>query len=143
MLTRIRIEVEGEDSAAATEEALAKYEHAIQVMEAQRYGKVRMGGCRGEEPAVGDANDPTPLHVRNEAQLSPAWAAPVVERGFYNDELGREVTDEVIEYDASIPGYKGRRVVQFRRVDTRSATKVVTVPAWQDKGEIREIEVAA
>lgn len=31
MLTRIRIEVEGEDSAAATEEALTKYEHALQV----------------------------------------------------------------------------------------------------------------
>lgn len=34
--------------------------------------------------------------------------------------LGREVTDEVIEYDPSIPGYKGRRVVKYMRVDTRS-----------------------
>jgi hypothetical protein len=25
----------------------------------------------------------------------------------------------VIEYDPSLPGYKGRRVVQFKRVDTR------------------------
>ncbi len=38
----------------------------------------------------------------------------------FRSRLQRGVTDEVIEYDASIPGYKGRRVVQFRRVDTRS-----------------------
>jgi hypothetical protein len=56
MLTRFRIEVEGADSAAACEEELAKYEHALQV----------------------------------------------------------------IEYDASLPGYRGRRVVRFKRIDTRS-----------------------
>ena len=118
MLTRIRIEVEGEDSAAATEEALTKYEHAIQVAEADRYGALRMGGCLGEEPAE-HAEDGPPIHLAAAARCAPAWKVPTVGRGFYNEELGREVTDEVIEYDPSLPGYKGRRVVQFRRLDTR------------------------
>lgn len=100
MLTRIRIEVEGEDSAAACEEALTKYEHAIQTAEYERYV------AAGRE-------------IKGTHTL-PVWSTPVVERNFYNGQLGREVTDEVIEYDASIPGYKGRRVVCFRRIDTRS-----------------------
>jgi hypothetical protein len=29
----------------------------------------------------------------------------------------------VIEFDPSLPGYKGRRVVQFTRIDTRSETR--------------------
>jgi hypothetical protein len=99
MLTRIRIEVEGEDSAAATEEALTKYEHALQVTEAQRHGI-----------AYGDGG----------AQYAEHWKVPGVERDHYNSQLGREVTDEVIEYDPSLPGYKGRRVVCFKRIDTRS-----------------------
>lgn len=100
MLTRVRIEVSGEDSAAATEEALTKYEHAIQTAEYERYVAAgrELSGTHG----------------------LPVWNVPTVERDFYNGQLGREVTDEVIEYDASLPGYKGRRVVQFNRIDTRS-----------------------
>lgn len=96
MLTRIRIEVEGEDSAAATEEALTKYEHGITYMEATR--------CQ-----LGKGGDPA------------GWRRDLSEIPSYAEEFGREVTDEVIEYDASLPGYKGRRVVQFRRLDTRSS----------------------
>lgn len=97
MLTRFRIEVEGADSAAACEEQLAKYEHSLQVAEAERYG-------------IAYGNVPT--------RYEP-WETPAVKRDFYNEQLGREVTDEVIEYDPSLPGYKGRRVVRFKRVDTR------------------------
>jgi hypothetical protein len=39
---------------------------------------------------------------------------------------GREVTDEVIEYDPSLPGYKGRRAVVFRRIDIRSQSLTAT-----------------
>lgn len=91
MLTRVRIEVEGEESASAAEEALNKYEIAIQLKEAGRYEL-----CHGGQSLDWDANP---------------------SRGFPR-ELGREITDEVIEYDPSYPGYKGRRVVQYRRVDT-------------------------
>ncbi len=99
MLTRIRIEVEGEDSAAATEEALSKYEHVIHLTEMARH----------DHSKVDHENLPQ----------SYSWQQPVDRRNFYGGELGREVTDEVIEYDASLPGYKGRRVVQFKRLDTR------------------------
>lgn len=94
MLTRIRIEVEGEDSAAACEEALTKYEHVLQEIEMTRWA----------------------LHKDSDSfSASHPWPKSVVSRSFYNGELGREVTDEVIEYDPSQPGYKGRRVVQFKR----------------------------
>lgn len=98
MLTRFRIEVQGADSAAACEEELAKYEHALQVTEADRYG-------------ITDADG-----------KFRTWGARAEERHFYNPDLGREVTDEVIEYDVGLPGYRGRRVVQLRRTDTRHAT---------------------
>ncbi len=103
MLTRIRIEVEGEDSAAAAEEALTKYEHSIQVAEYERRYVAAGREIKG-------------------THALPVWNTPVVNRDFYNERLGREVTDEVIEYDPSLPGYKGRRVVQYRRIDTRSRT---------------------
>ena len=99
MLTRIRIEVEGEDSAAACEEALSKYEHALQETEIDRFR------------SLNEVDVPKVPATR--------WSTPIAERDFYNGYHGREVTDEVIEYDPSIPGYKGRRVVQFKRVDTR------------------------
>ncbi len=102
MLTRIRIEVEGADSAAACEAELTKYEHALQATEADRYAS--------EFP-------PAPVSGRFQR-----WSVPGVERDFYNTELGRAVTDEVIEYDPSLPGYKGRRVVQFNRIDMRGMT---------------------
>jgi hypothetical protein len=107
MLTRIRIEVTGEDSAAATEAALSKYEHALQVTEAQRHGI-------GYVVEPGDERSPE--------FAKDGWKQPVAERDFYNQQLGREVTDEVIEYDPSLPGYKGRRVVCFKRLDTRNPT---------------------
>ena len=117
MLTRIRIEVSGEDSARATEEALAKYEHVIHVAEASRHGLLRKGSARGEEALA--VEEGQSVYEANLLQLYAGWGVPVNERGFYGGELGREVTDEVIEYDPDLPGYKGRRVVQFRRVDTR------------------------
>lgn len=99
MLTRIRIEVEGEDSAAACEEALSKYEHVLQEAEINRFRSLN-------EVAV-----PKVPATR--------WDTSILDRDFYNAYHGREVTDEVIEYDSSVPGYKGRRVVHFRRIDTR------------------------
>ncbi len=99
MLKRMRIEVDGEDSAAACEAALTKYEHALQVVEARRYG----------------------LHRSSPSEEVGDWDREPVDRDFFSWDLGREVTDEVIEYDPSVPGYRGRRVVQFRRIDTRSA----------------------
>jgi len=101
MLSRIRIEVTDEDSAAATEEALTKYEYAAQAIEADRHG---LFGAGLAPPAAG-------THWGGESELAMQQLA---------EKLGREVTDEVIEYDASIPGYKGRRVVCFRRIDTRA-----------------------
>jgi hypothetical protein len=86
MLTRIRIEVSDEDSAAATTEALDRYERAVSESEAARFG----------------------------------MEAATIRKDVLADRLGRDVTDEVIEYDASLPGYKGRRVVCFKRLDTRS-----------------------
>ncbi len=91
MLTRIRIEVSDEDSAAATSEALDNYESAVIAAEAERY-----------------------------RVLAPGDDEPENLGAYVRQQLGREVTDEVIEYDASLPGYKGRRVVQFKRLDTRS-----------------------
>jgi hypothetical protein len=106
MLTRIRIEVEGADSAAACEAELTKYEHAMQVTEAQRFGI----GYESHQTDQGAS--------QSSAQHCP-WEVSVESRDFYNPQLGREVTDEVIEYDSSLPGYKGRRVVQFKRIDMR------------------------
>lgn len=118
MLTRIRIEVEGEDSAAACEEALTKYEHVIQVMEANRHGLLRKGNARGEEAA--ELAEGQSVYEANILQAHAGWGVRVDERGFYNEALGREVTDEVIEFVPDHPGYRGRRVVQYRRIDTRS-----------------------
>jgi hypothetical protein len=109
MLTRIRIEVEGADSAAACEEELSKYEHAMQVTEAQRYG-------------IGYEYIETEKGINQSSATHRPWDFSVETRDFYNSQLGREVTDEVIEYDASLPGYRGRRVVQFKRMDTRAYT---------------------
>lgn len=95
MLTRVRIEVSGEDSSAAVVAALNKYEHALQVVEADRY---RLG---------------------SHESLAPDWGTPVRDRDYVHALLGQEVTQEVVEFDPSSPGYKGRRVVKFTRVDTR------------------------
>jgi len=99
MLTRIRIEVSDEDSAAATEQALDRYEAALHTQEAFRFGFI------APEPWEWGK-----LRAADQKILA-------------SEDLGREVSDEVIEYDASLPGYKGRRVVCFRRLDTRGAAK--------------------
>lgn len=102
MLTRIRIEVE-EDSPEACVETLSKYEHAIQQQEAKRYQYLWPSDLDGH-PAIEDN----------------AWKIGVAARHFYNEELGREIAEEVIEFDAKRDGgYRGRRVVTFTRVDTR------------------------
>lgn len=136
MLTRFRIEVEGADSAAMCENELRKYEHAIQVAEAERYG-LKWGDRKAhhaEDPMrvraalAESAAEAHPKHLATVVRgllvdegepVTYPWGHAPVDRDFYNEQLGREVTYEVIEYDASLPGYKGRRVVQFRRVDTR------------------------
>jgi hypothetical protein len=105
MLTRVRFDVSGEDSAAATEAILDKYEAELMAFEAARFDL---------SFANGDWEDIAGLR----------------------ELLGREVNDEVIEFDPSLPGYKGRRVVQFRRVDTRGNTAAsagagVTMTEWQ------------
>lgn len=101
MLKKIRIEVE-EDSAEACVETLSKYEHAIQQQEAKRYQY---------------------LWPCNEEGLPPIedlpWKIGVAARLFYNGELGREIKEEVIEFDPTLPGYKGRRIVEYVRIDTR------------------------
>lgn len=88
MLKRVRIEVEGEESAAACSMAFDRYEHALHVAEGDRF---QIGGR-------------------------------TTERDWAQDQLGREVTDEVIEFDPSVPGYRGRRVVRYERLDTRTLT---------------------
>lgn len=101
MLKKIRIEVE-EDSAEACVETLSKYEHAVQQQEAKRYQY---------------------LWPVNEEGLPPIedlpWRIGVAARSYYNGELGREIVEEVIEYDSGLPGYRGRRVVIYNRIDTR------------------------
>jgi hypothetical protein len=116
MLKRVRIEVE----AGSPDEAvcdLTKYEHALQAAEAERYGLGRVAGDT----------------FRN-------WGISVGQREFYNEELGREITEEVIEYDAGGPSYLGRRVVQYRRIDNRDwAASMVPAPRvvdhWEDRTE--------
>jgi len=112
------VSISDEDSAAATEAALTKYEHALQITEAQRFGV-------GAQP------------IGAPKRVTDGWQKAVAERDFYNSELGREVTDEVIEYDASLPGYKGRRVVCFKRFDTRDGAKP-KIPTEPPEGNISE-----
>jgi hypothetical protein len=99
MLKRFRIEVEAESPETAADE-LWKYEHVLQVAEAERYGL----GYTEQDFVVG----------------FNFWAATIEERSFYNERLGREIHEEVIEYDPKLPGYRARRVVAFTRADNRS-----------------------
>lgn len=111
MLTRVRIEVE-EETAEACVEALWKYEHAIVQQEVRRYRRRWPIHISSEGPAITEEDEyPTP---------DQSWHDPVESRHWFNAELGREVTEEVIEYDGSVPGYRGRRVIRFARLDTRS-----------------------
>lgn len=104
MLKRFRIEVEEVDATTCVE-SLNRYEGVLHMVECCRYGLLYAGGemC---EPA-------------NEPFTVPQWVDGESRSTFSSDKVGREVTDEVIEFDASLPGYKARRVVQFTRVDTR------------------------
>lgn len=101
MLIKVRIEVE-EDSAEKCVETLSKYEHAIQQQEAKRFQYLW--------PCTSEGLPPIEDH---------AWKIGVAARCFYEEELGREVVEEVIEYDSTLPGYKGRRIVRYSRLDTR------------------------
>lgn len=102
MLRKFRIEVE-EESPDRCVETLTKYEHALVAQEVKRYGDY-FPQASGYDPR---------------SKLDHPWDDEVAKRNFFNGELGREVIEEVIEYDPSLPGYKGRRVVAFTRVDTR------------------------
>lgn len=102
MLHRVRIEVR-EDTADEAVEALTKYFHALHVIEAERY-KARIEEVTGRTPA----------------EHQP-WEVDVEHRDFFNSELGAELTEQVIEYVADWPGFQGRAVVKFSRVDTRMA----------------------
>jgi hypothetical protein len=117
MLTRIRIEVE-EATAAECVEALAKYEHAIQQQEARRYRELWPVSATLDTREGGESKISTPEEEYPTPDL--AWAVALDKREFYGEQFGTETTDEVIEFDSSIPGYKGRRVVSFSRIDTRN-----------------------
>jgi hypothetical protein len=111
MLTKIRIEVE-EETAEACVEALWKYEHEIQTAEAKRYHD-----CW---PVAGGVDESGEAWAEDNFPKNHPWSDGVVERSFFNGELGRELVEEVIEYDDGLPGYRARRVVKFIRVDMRS-----------------------
>lgn len=141
MLTRFRIEVQ-EETAEKCVEALMKYEHALHQQEVRRYRDwwpVTLDGTSSNSEPLPEARSsedeyPTPEHP---------WSDGVVPRSFYNERLGREITEEVIEFVADGPFYRGRRVVTFDRIDTRSssflklepslmtAVTTVTLPPWQ------------
>lgn len=108
MLTRFRIEVE-EPTAEACVLTLTKYEHALQTAEARRYAFEAL------------ANGAPKFH---------AWNDDLERRDFYNEQLSRELVEEVIEYDVSLPAYRGRRVVRFARLDTRSHGMYSMEPGW-------------
>jgi hypothetical protein len=132
MLTRVRIEVE-EDTAEACVEALWKYELALQQQEVRRYRDLwpvtltdepERKASRGEAlPEIANATEaeyPTP---------DEPWSVSVEDRTGYDELLGREIHEEVIEYDATLPGYRGRRVVAYDRVDTRKEYALIE-PSW-------------
>lgn len=99
MLRKVRIEVE-EPTPEACVDALNKYEHAIQQQEAKRFHHL------------------WPIDEEDHIEDVP-WSYGVSARRFYNELLGREIVEEVIEYDSGGPYYKGRRVVRYVRIDTR------------------------
>jgi hypothetical protein len=124
MLTRVRIEVE-EETAEKCVEALMKYEHALHQQETRRYRLLWPISAGGEHVNTPEEEYPTPDHP---------WSDDAVPRSFCNSQLGREITEEVIEYDQSLPGYRGRRVVVFTRIDTRRASVVERL--WEIHGPV-------
>lgn len=107
MLLKVRIEVE-EPTPESAVLALTKYEHAIQLAEVNRFG----------------------LEYTSDDRKHHEWDEGLVPRSFYNEQLGRELVEEVIEYDQTIPAYKARRVVRFTRIDTRSLGKHSMEYGW-------------
>ena len=126
MLTKVRIEVE-EQTVGEVVDALSKYEHAIQCAEAQRY--------EAQWPAEFTAD---PLKPGESVRVGPSyfsnWRTPMEERDFFNFELGAELVEEVIEYDSGIPAWKGRRVVAYKRLDSRSEVFAPIVESEQVTG---------
>lgn len=51
----------------------------------------------------------------------------IVSGTWYGGDMGRELMEEIIEYDEGVPGYKARRVVRYSRLDTRDDT--LTLPS--------------
>jgi len=127
MLKRIRIEVE-EATAEECVAALMKYEHAIQQQEARRYRHLwplaiaEVNPITDGDQVVGHHFKETDEGVEYPTPDQP-WDDGYDERGWFNDHFGREVTEEVIKYDESLPGYVGRRVVQFKRIDMRGVVE--------------------
>ena len=136
MLKSIRIEVE-EETAEACVAALWKYEHGIQVVEAQRY-------CYGWPIQISSSDSPPDSPEDQYGIRLHPWKDGNNPRSFFNEQLGRELVEEVIEYDDGIPGYRGRRVVKYVRVDMRDLRfvplEVHHVKTWQtdDEGETTE-----
>lgn len=120
LLTRIRIEVSDEASTAAVTNELDRYERAVMASEAMRHG-------RKLPQSAHEVLDRT-CELRPDPDLA--------------DFLGREVTDEVIEYDASLPGHKGRRVVRFKRLDTRGEAEAPPKPDGDFGGEPGSQEIS-
>lgn len=104
MLTRFRIEVEESDATTCVE-SLDRYELMLHLAESSRYGLLYAGGDACE--------------LANEPFTVEQWVHGQSRSSFHSEKLGREVTDEVIEFDVSLPGYRARRVVAFKRLDTR------------------------
>jgi hypothetical protein len=136
MLKSIRIEVE-EETADRCVESLWKYEHGIQVIEAQRW-------CQAWPIMLSSEGSPESPEEQYGIRLHP-WEDDVMGRGedpwprsFFNEQLGRELVEEVIEYDESIPAFRGRRVVRYTRIDTRSLKfvplKVEELPTFASVG---------
>lgn len=118
MLTRFRIEVE-EETAQDCVDALWKYEHALVQQEVRRYRHLWPVTLEGKpEPKKGELLEPISAEGEYPTPEHP-WEHGLVPRWFYNELLGRELAEEVIEYDESLPGYRARRVVHFVRLDTR------------------------
>lgn len=99
MLTRFRIEVE-ERTAEQCVLTLANYERALKHEEVQRWALYTT-----------EAGKPVPLNT-------PPTAIP--NESLVDELLGRELVEEVIEFDEGLPGYRARRVVRLTRLDTRS-----------------------
>lgn len=125
MLRRVRIEVE-EETAEACVEALWKYEHALVQQEVRRYRHLWPIVQTDAAPILEDAD------VWETADQP--WTDSVEERSFANSELGRQISEEVIEYVEDLPGYVGRRVVRFERIDTRRAMLATTLTGVDLRG---------